>query len=168
MINDTISPNQTLISELLLLPQLLKSRWECCPPVSAALLDLAICFSRHIADTWLTKQGPKERDTLLTPQTKVLQRFGWGFFSETATLLFLCPGATEKLLELNKLCRVVSRVSPLAVRWHYFWWLFCLFLISVCFFCILLIEKERSWVMLDSFWKVSSEAYWQFNKQMEG
>lgn len=76
MIDDTIGPNQPLIFELLLLPQLQKSRWERCPPVSAALLDLALCFTRHLAGTWLTKQGPKERDTLVTPHTKVLHSFG--------------------------------------------------------------------------------------------
>lgn len=80
MINDTIGLNQPLMLELLLLRQSLKSRWGRCPPAPAAPLGLAGGFTGQTVGTWLTKEGSKERDTLLTPHTKALQGLGWGWF----------------------------------------------------------------------------------------
>lgn len=123
MINDTIGPNQPLMLELLLLQQSLKNRWGCCPPTPAGPLGLVCGFTGQTVGTWLTKEGPKERDTLSTPHTKVLWGLGWGLFgvcvllgffpSKTSISLFSCPGPSKKLLQLK-----------FAVQWHYFWWYF--------------------------------------------
>lgn len=109
------------------------------------------CFTGRAAGMWLTKQGSDERDTLLTAHTKVLQGFGWGFL-RNCYFATLTSRSNWKIAATHKLYRLVSRVRPLAVRWHWFWWLFCLLLFLYAFFLFRWLKKkgfELSWTAFE-------------------